>query len=133
MRRLLLDLTLAATLLVGFATVQNAGAHLVTGVAFVLLAPFHLLTRRRLVAASVRRRLGGLRAVGGPALLITFLVMLGSGVAQYLLPGSEPAVITHSGSGVLLVVVAVVHVWNRRRRLLPPAPGPTRAPPTTRR
>ena len=121
MYRIALDVSIALTLVASFVTVQNAWVHLATGIAFCVLVPIHLLTRRRFAAAAFTGRVSAWRTAGVWFLMAMFLAMLVSGVIQWA--GSSAAIAWHSGTGVALVVVAAVHVWTRRRRLRPARTG----------
>lgn len=106
---LLTDLPVAALLLIGWFTIPTGIVHVVAGVLFVAVAAFHVLTRPRLLSAVRRLR------VTTWVVIVSAVIMTVSGFVQWA--GVQAMIPVHAGSSGVLIIAAVVHVWQRRRRL----------------
>jgi len=117
MRRLRLELSVLAALLVSFLTIPLPLPHVVSATAWASLTFAHVARRRRIYLAflrSGRRR----RAVATTVLIGCAGVVTLSGFAQWA--GVTAATSWHAGSSTLLVILAVTHatrrLWRLRRR-----------------
>lgn len=117
MRRLPLELSVLAALLVSFLIVPLPLPHVAAAMAWAALTALHVARRRRIYTALLRSR-RGCRVAATTALIACAAVVTVSGFAQWA--GVAAATPWHAGSSTLLIVLAATHathrLWRMRRR-----------------
>jgi hypothetical protein len=118
-----LDLSVAVLLLAGWLSTPTGLGHVVAGIAFACVAGVHVSTRDGL-AARLWRAAGGTaarprrittRRITTWIVLVAAVVMTVSGFGQWA--GYQVMIPVHVVSSGVLIVAAVLHVWQRRRVL----------------
>ena len=108
--RLSLEIAVLASLLASFLTIPLAVPHVALGMAWATLVAVHVARRRRIYGAVLRRGLRR-RGVATTALILTALVVVVSGLAQWA--GVAAAISWHGGSSMLLLLLAGGHAARR--------------------